>query len=79
MTAQGKLIVFEGPDGSGKSTLVQRTKDLLNSTGLACDCLSFPGHERGTLGHLVYRVHHTPEEVGLKSLRDGEDMKKILP
>ncbi len=68
MKTQAKLIVFEGPDGSGKSTLVQRTKDLFNSAGLACECMSFPGHEPGTLGHLVYRVHHAPDELGIKSV-----------
>lgn len=62
---RGKLIVFEGPDGVGKSTLSQALAGRLNAIGLTCDHLSFPGKKEGTIGFLVYGVHHQPESFGL--------------
>jgi len=58
MTAQGNLIVLEGPDGVGKSTLAEGLTKALQVGGVAARCLAFPGNEPGTLGHLVYRLHH---------------------
>ena len=61
----GRLIVFEGPDGVGKSTLSQAFVDRLKAMGLMCEHLSFPGKETGTVGRLVYDVHHNPAGYGL--------------
>ena len=67
---QGRLIVLEGPDGVGKSTLSQALAGRLKSMGLTCDHLSFPGKEEGTVGHLVYKVHHEPASLGLNAIAD---------
>ena len=61
----GRLIVFEGPDGVGKSTLSQALVDSLGEMGLACEHWSFPGKEVGTVGRLVYDVHHDPTAYGI--------------
>jgi dTMP kinase len=55
---QGKLIVFEGPDGVGKSRLAQETCGWLRSMGIEVVELSFPGSTENTLGQLVYDLHH---------------------
>jgi len=64
----GRLIVFEGPDGVGKSTVAARAAKWLNANESACELLSFPGNEPGTLGELVYKIHHAPGKFGLASL-----------
>ena len=67
---QGRLIVFEGPDGVGKSTLSQALVRRLRAMGLTCDHLSFPGKDEGTIGHLVYDVHHKSASYGLNAIAD---------
>ena len=65
---RGHLIVFEGPDGVGKSTLSRAVRDALKDAGINCRLLSFPGKEEGTLGELVYKIHHDPASLGLNGL-----------
>ena len=63
--SQGKLIVFEGPDGAGKSTLAEQLTSQLRDAGVACEHLAFPGKRAGSLGRLVYDLHHDAEDFGL--------------
>lgn len=65
---RGKLIVFEGPDGVGKTTLAHRLTKVLASSGCSYGYVAFPGRAEGSLGRLVYRLHHEPEELGIKSI-----------
>ena len=64
-SSPGQLIVFEGPDGVGKSTLSQALIKKLTDIDLPCEYLTFPGKEAGTIGRLVYDLHHDPEMFGL--------------
>jgi dTMP kinase len=64
----GRLIVFEGPDGCGKTTLSKLLAERLQLRGERVEWDSFPGKEAGTLGALVYRLHHHPEQLGVVSL-----------
>jgi thymidylate kinase len=62
---RGELIVFEGPDGVGKTTLSKRVVDWMAAQGIRSHYISFPGQEQGSLGKLVYDVHHKPERFGV--------------
>jgi thymidylate kinase len=62
---RGKLIVFEGPDGVGKSTLANAVTQILREHGQRCRLMSFPGRDDGTLGQLIYRLHHDPASLGV--------------
>jgi dTMP kinase len=68
------LYVFEGPDGVGKSTIAEIVAEKLQSMGRTTRLLAFPGREEGTLGRLVYELHHDlarfgVSEVGATSLQ----------
>jgi dTMP kinase len=65
---RGKLIVFEGPDSVGKTTLVSHVKTLLDESQVQTEFLSFPGDRPGTIGRLVYELHHAPEKFGIEQI-----------
>ena len=64
----GRLVVFEGPDGVGKSDLAARFHTWLEENGFTADLLSFPGKEEGTLGKLVHELHSNPARFAVISL-----------
>ena len=70
-THPGKLIIFEGPDGTGKTTLAQDLVRNLNGKGIKSVYVSFPGREQGGLGKIVYELHHR------KPGRDGTPIHPV--
>lgn len=64
----GQLFIFEGPDGTGKTTLSLRLVEWLTSQGHHARYISFPGRIEGSLGELVYNLHHFPERYGLHEI-----------
>jgi hypothetical protein len=80
-TMAGKLIVFEGVDGIGKSSLSKEVTRRLTDSDVAFDSLAFPGNDPGTLGSLIYQLHHDPGALGLADLPSeieaGLDPKQI--
>lgn len=55
---RGRLIVFEGVDAAGKTTLCNELCESLRRENKPVRLCHFPGTQRGTLGELVYRIHH---------------------
>ena len=64
----GQLFIFEGPDGTGKTTLSLRLVEWLTSQGHHARYVSSPGRIEGSLGELVYNLHHSPERYGLHGI-----------
>lgn len=60
--SMGKLLVFEGVDAVGKSSLCQAVCDQLRQQKIKHEMLSFPGRDMGTIGELIYRIHHRHAE-----------------
>jgi thymidylate kinase len=65
---QSKLIVFEGPDGVGKTTLLKRTCEYMDDANIKYQTFSFPGKIDGTLGSHIYYLHHNWKSIGINSL-----------
>jgi thymidylate kinase len=61
----GQLLIFEGPDGTGKTTLSLRLVEWFVSRGRRTLHVSSPGQSKGSLGELVYNLHHYPGQYGL--------------
>ncbi|MBN1550148.1 hypothetical protein JW979_01715, partial [bacterium] len=55
---RGKLFVFEGADGIGKSSLIEIFSATLRQQGESVEIFAFPGNQAGTLGKEVYDLHH---------------------
>jgi len=62
MIAAGKLIVFEGPDGVGKTTLCREVACALQARGVEVEPVHLPGNRPGTFGKFVYDIHHHPRD-----------------
>jgi len=56
--SRGRLIVFEGVDAAGKTTLCDDLCESLRNRQQPVHRYHFPGKTPGTLGELVYRIHH---------------------
>ena len=54
----GRLVIFEGPDESGKTTVSKLLAEEIYRRGQKCVWLAFPGAEPGTLGAEIYALHH---------------------
>lgn len=63
-----RFFVFEGPDGSGKTTVSKAFAEHLRTQAIPCELLAFPGRHEGTLGKLVHELHHDSKAVGVNSV-----------
>ena len=68
---QGQLIVFEGPDRVGKSTLSKALVQSLTERGVGCIYLAYPGNDVGTIGKLIYDIHHQCGTFQLNPVTDA--------
>lgn len=62
------LFIAEGSNDVGKSTLVRRLETRLTEAGHDCVRMAFPGNEPGSLGKLVYDIHHDPAAHGVADI-----------
>lgn len=67
-TPSGRLFVFEGPDGVGKTTVAKKVCEELQSAGYRCKLVAFPGNRPTSLGKLVYDLHHNPASLGIQKV-----------
>ncbi len=67
-SAFGNLIVFEGLDGAGKTTLAKALTAKLGELGIPCEYMSFPGQVCGQIGSLVYDIQHNSEKLGIRQI-----------
>lgn len=69
MGLKGRLIVLEGPDGVGKTTIAEALAHRLRSVGVSrVRELSFPKGAEHSLGQVVYEIHHHPDRFGIKAI-----------
>ena len=64
----GGLIVFEGSDGTGKSSLSASLVAHFQSIGKNVLPASFPGRSDGTIGKAVYDIHHDMSAFGIEKI-----------
>lgn len=64
----GKLIVFEGADAAGKSSICESFCSYLKAENKNVILKSFPGKDTGTLGALVYDIHHYQSRYGIDKI-----------
>ena len=67
----GYLFILEGPDGIGKTTIIEEVFKQLGNYKLPVSKLSFPGKQVGTLGKLVYDIHHNIESFGVSKIHQA--------
>lgn len=65
---RARLLVFEGPDGVGKSKLAQALSHRLVALGIDCELIAFPGQRPGSLGRHINVVHHNPRQFEINSI-----------
>lgn len=65
---KGNFFVFEGRDGVGKTSLIERVADLLRRDSIEPICKAFPGKSEESLGGLVYKLHHDSQLFGIPQI-----------
>ena len=65
-----QVIIFEGPDDVGKSTLSENLQLAFNKMNIPCQSESFPGKTKNSIGELVYRIHHNAPKEGISEISD---------
>lgn len=67
----GRLIVFEGPDGVGKSTIASALSEAFGRRDQKHRLMTFPGKDPGTLGALIYQIHHDPGRFAIDTMSEA--------
>ncbi len=70
MMIDKKLIVFEGPDNVGKTTICNALSESLKKLNYDNIVLSFPGNVDGTLGNFIHDLHHNHNKYGVHDINN---------
>ena len=65
---KGKFIVLEGPDGSGKTTQIERLKEYLEEKGRECLITREPGGTR--IGEAIRQIILNPEYTEMSDVTE---------
>ena len=69
MKSAGALYVFRRPRWCRENHAFKVVcHDLAEPGRSPCNMLSFPGNEKGSVGDLVYKLHHNPARFGVKTI-----------
>lgn len=63
-----RLIVLEGPENTGKTTLAEQLAGALNARAAPATYMSFPGRGTASIGKVVYEMDHEPAKFGIRKL-----------
>lgn len=63
-----RLIILEGPENTGKTTLAQALAQALDARGAPSQYMSFPGRNTRSIGKIVYEMDHEPAKFGIGKL-----------
>jgi thymidylate kinase len=68
LNSSGAIWIFEGPDGVGKSSIIEEVEKRLLEKDIKVCSLSFPGQRPHSVGKLIYDLHHEPEQFNLRDV-----------
>ena len=60
------LIVFEGLDGVGKTTLAHALAEKLRESSITCEYVTFHDEKERTLGRIIPELYKNPDDFGLE-------------
>lgn len=66
--SRDRLIVLEGPENTGKTTLAKALAQTLAVRGAPSQYMSFPGRDTRSIGKIVYEMEHEPAKFGIGKL-----------
>lgn len=75
---RGKIIVFEGTDGSGKDTQSKRLVERLQNEGFPCEVMSFPRYHSPT-GRVIGQAYLGKPDLGEGDVGWFGDPSKLPP
>lgn len=65
---KSNVVVFEGPDNTGKTSSAIALTKLLGARGINACYFAFPGKKEGTLGATIYAIEQDPQRFGILSM-----------